>query len=182
MWLKWILLPKFPCGYFRQFPTWCVLRCVLFWCCLFWELPFGPCSCEVSCSGAHPSLPPSGSSSPSRRAAVWGRHCCLTAAGCGAREHHGLSSIWYKHSNFVVIAGDVGGTNARSGTQVCCCSSVSQDEFWGALLTLFRCVVSYTGKRLTRKTCVYENPRHSVPTARPFMCIYFVWILGVSRP
>lgn len=38
----------------------------------------------------------------------------------------------------------------------------------------FSYVVAHAGKSLTRKICVYENPRHSVPAARPFMCLYFV--------
>lgn len=46
----------------------------------------------------------------------------------------------------------------------------------GNVIWVFFYVVAHSSKSLTRKICVYENPRHGVPTARPFTCLYFVGV------
>lgn len=45
-------------------------------------------------------------------------------------------------------------------------------------LGFFSSFVAHAGKSLTRKICVYVNPRHGVPTARPFTSL-LCWILDV---
>lgn len=41
-------------------------------------------------------------------------------------------------------------------------------------LGFFSYIVAHGSKSLTSKICVYVNPRHGLPTARPFTCLYFV--------